>query len=72
MNIRINLIKFRRTREKGKNTINYFAKQLDVTRQHYSNIENGLVNPSYGLMEKFSKVFDGEYEDIWELFKKEE
>ena len=29
MNIRINLIKFRKTREKGKRRITYFAKQLE-------------------------------------------
>lgn len=71
MNIRINLIKFRKTRGKGKNTITYFAEQLEVTRQHYSNIENGLVDPSFKFMQRFTKVFEGEYQDIWELFKKE-
>lgn len=71
MNIRINLIKFRKTREKGKNTITYFAEQLGVTRQHYSNIENGLVDPSFKFMQRFAKVFEDEYQDIWELFKKE-
>lgn len=70
MNIRINLIKFRKTRGKGRNTINYFAEQLGVTRQHYSNIENGLVDPSFKFMQRFSKVFEDEYQDIWELFKK--
>lgn len=72
MNIRINLIKFRKTRKKGEDTIKYFAEQLGVTRQHYSNIENGLVNPSFKMIEKFSKVFNGQYQDIWELFKKED
>lgn len=72
MNIRINLIKFRKTREKGKRSITYFAKQLEITRQHYSDIEKGNSNPSFGLMERFAKVFDGQYKDIWELFKKED
>lgn len=71
MNIRINLIKFRKTREKGKRSINYFAEQLGITRQHYSDIEKGISNPSFKLMEKFAKVFEGEYQDVWELFKKE-
>lgn len=70
MSIRINLIKFRKTREKGKTSITYFAEQLGITRQHYANIENGLSDPSFGLMKRFSEVF--EYDDIWELFKKGE
>ena len=72
MNIRINLIKFRKTREKGKRSIKYFADVLGVTRQHYANLENGLSDPSYGLILKFEKVFLGQYQDIWELFKKGE
>ena len=70
MSIRINLIKFRKTREKGKTSQTYFANVLGITRQHYSNIENGLSDPSFGLMEKFDETFGNEYEDIWELFKK--
>lgn len=72
MNIRINLIKFRKTREAGKRSIVYFANALEITRQHYANIENGLSDPSFGLMQKFEKAFKGQYEDIWELFKKSE
>lgn len=71
MNIRINLIKFRKTRAKGKRSITYFAEKLGITRQHYSDIEKGMSNPSFKLMERFEKVFEGEYQDIWELFKKE-
>ena len=72
MSIRINLIKFRKTRETGKRSIVYFANALDITRQHYANIENGLSDPSFGLMQKFEVAFKGQYEDIWELFKKSE
>lgn len=72
MNIRFNLIKFRKTREKGKRSKTYFSKALNITRQHYSNIENGLSNPSYDLMIRFGEVFKDQYEDIWELFKKVE
>lgn len=68
MHIRINLIKFRKTREKGKRSKVYFANKLEITRQHYADIENGLSNPSYGLIKKFGKAFEGEYEDLWELF----
>ena len=72
MNIRVNLIKFRKTREAGKRSIVYFAKELEITRQHYSKIENGISDPSFGLMKRFEEVFKGQYEDIWELFKKSE
>jgi len=70
--IRINLIKFRKTREKGKRSIIYFADVLGITRQHYADIENGVSNPSFGLMKKFGKEFEGQYEDLWELFNNEE
>ena len=70
--MRANLIIFRKTREKGKRSQTYFAKVLNVSRQHYANLENGLSDPSFGLMEKFEEVFKNQYEDIWELFKKAE
>jgi transcriptional regulator with XRE-family HTH domain len=73
--MRFTLIKFRRTREKGKRSIKYFAEQLDITRQHYSDIESGKSNPSFGLMERFYEVFEdeliGPYSDMWLLWKKE-
>ena len=72
MNLRINLIKFRKTREAGKRSITYFADVLGITRQHYTDIENGKSNPSFGLMQRFEEVFKNQYEDIWELFKKSE
>ena len=68
MSIRFNLIKFRKTREKGKKSKTYFAEALGITRQHYADIENGVSNPSFGLMKKFGKEFEGQYEDLWELF----
>ena len=68
MSIRSNLIIFRKTREKGKRSQTYFAKKLNISRQQYINIENGKSNPSFGLMQKFGKVFEGEYDDLWELF----
>ncbi len=46
------------------------AEKLDITYVHYSNIESGKADPSFGLLEKFEKEFEGKYEDIWELFKK--
>ena len=68
MPIRINLIKFRKTREKGKRSKTYFANVLGITRQHYANIEKGLSNPSFELMKKFGEKFEDEYDDLWELF----
>lgn len=67
--MRFNLIKFRKTREKGKNSMKYFAEQLEITRQHYADLENGVSNPSFGLMVKFEKVFGEQFEDMWELWK---
>lgn len=70
--MRLNLIKFRKTREKGKRTQTYFSKVLGITRQHYINLENGFADPSFGLMERFEVAFKDQYEDMWELFKKSE
>ena len=69
MNIRFNLMKFRKTREKGRRSKTYFAKQLEITRQHYADLENGVSNPSFGLMIKFEKIFGDEFEDLWDLWK---
>lgn len=69
MNIRFNLMKFRKTREKGRRSKTYFAEQLEITRQHYADLENGVSNPSFGLMIKFEKVFGNEFEDLWDLWK---
>lgn len=67
--MRFNLIKFRKTREKGKNSMKYFAEQLEITRQHYADLENGVSNPSFALMIKFEKVFGDQFDDMWELWK---
>lgn len=67
--MRFNLIKFRKTREKGKNSMKYFAEQLEITRQHYADLENGVSNPSFGLMVKFEKMFGDQFEDMWDLWK---
>lgn len=44
------------------------ADKLGIAKITYVNIERGVHNPSFGLLEKFAEVF--EYDDIWELFKK--
>ena len=85
--MRFELVKLRKTleptpeemktrKESVRNTKGLFqeemANRLDITRQHYSNLENGLTNPSFELMVKFGEVFKGEYEDMWELWKNEQ
>lgn len=47
------------------------AEKLEIGRVHYSNIENGKADPTYGFILKFEKTFKDQYEDVWELFKKE-
>ncbi len=52
-----------------------FAEQLDISRQHYSNIENGKVNPTFGTITKLENILVNvgyEIEDIWSLFKIED
>ena len=51
------------------------AEQLGVSRVHYSNIENGKNDPTFGFIERLEKLCTGKgivVEDIWELFKKAE
>lgn len=67
--MRFNLINFRITREKGKRSKTYFAEKLEITRQHYADLESGISNPSFGLMVKFEKEFGNQFEDMWELWK---
>ena len=48
------------------------AELLEISRQHYSNIENGKVDPTFGIITRLEKVLDNagyEIEDIWNLFK---
>lgn len=66
---RINLKKFRISLDlKSKE----MAELLGLNASYYSNIENGRVDPSYETAEKFGIIFKGQYNDFWELFKKEE
>lgn len=46
------------------------AEKLGVSRVHYSNIENGKVDPTFGFLEKFELLFRDYCYDIWEIFKK--
>ena len=47
------------------------AEILNVDATYYSNIENGRVNPSFDVAQRFGDIFRGKYDDYWELFKKE-
>lgn len=52
-----------------------FAELLEISKQHYSNIENGKVDPTFGIISRLERVLDNaDYgiEDIWNLFKKGE
>lgn len=44
------------------------ADKLHISKSHYISIENGVYDPSFKVLERFSEAF--EYDDIWELFKK--
>lgn len=66
--MRFNLFLFRK---KKKLTQKDMANKLEVSRPHYCDIENGEADPKFSLMEKFEEAFKDEYDDIWELFKKE-
>lgn len=46
------------------------AKALGVTSSHYSNIERGIVDPSYELLMRFRAQYP--ITDILWLFEKEE
>lgn len=49
-----------------------FAELLGISRQHYSNIENGKVDPTFGLMLKLEEILNSKkyvLDDIWNLFK---
>ena len=43
------------------------VKKLDISSGYYSNLEKGIVNPSFSLLVKFEDIF--EIDDILELFK---
>lgn len=52
-----------------------FAELLEISKQHYSNIENGKVDPTFKIILKLEKMLENKgyvINDIWELFKKSE
>lgn len=46
------------------------AKMIGITSSHYSNIERGIVDPSYEVLMKFRDTFI--VKDVLDLFEKEE
>lgn len=66
---RLNLKKFRISLDlKSKQ----MADIMKLSKQHYSNIENGKKDPTYEFMEEFEKTFNVDVRDVWWLFKKSE
>ena len=65
--MRFNLYKFRK--KNLKLSQENMAKQLEISRPHYSDIENGKVSPSIDFAYKIQEVFG--VDDVMELLKKE-
>lgn len=65
--MRFNLYKFRK--RDLKLSQENMAKQLGISRPHYSDIENGKVSPSIDFAYKIQEVFG--VDDVMELLKKE-
>lgn len=52
-----------------------FAELLEISKQHYSNIENGKVNPTFEIITRLETILNDKgyvVEDVWKLFKKGE
>ena len=65
--MRFNLYKFRK--RDLKLSQENMAKQLGISRPHYSDIENGKVSPSIDFAYKIQEVFG--VDDVMDLLKKE-
>ena len=65
---RLNLKFFR---EKQKLTQAEMANKLGISKSYYVSIELGNAEPSFRVAEAIDKSFHGEYDDIFELLKKE-
>lgn len=48
------------------------AQRLGLSKNHYSNIECGIFDPSYKVMQRFREEFPAKNIDVWDVFKKEE
>lgn len=64
---RYNLKNFR---QKHDLTQSEMAEKLGISKSYYVHIELGHVDPSFRVATKIGEVFDGEYDDIFELLKK--
>ena len=64
--MRFNLIKFRKKKKLSQETM---ASLLEISRPHYSDIENGKTSPSIDFAYKLQEMF--EVDDVMELLKKE-
>lgn len=51
------------------------AENLGISKKHYQNIESGVYNPSYAVIDKFAQyveswsVRNGRSVDVWRLFE---
>ena len=63
---RLNLLLFRK--KKGLNQ-QQMADILEITRQHYNRLENGVGEPSVQLLDRFAIKFT-EIDDMWKLWEK--
>lgn len=45
------------------------AAKTCISPSHYSNIENGVKNPTYEYMKDFEEIFNIDEKDMWGLFK---
>ena len=64
--MRLNLYKFRRNKKLSQKNM---AAQLEISRPHYSSIENGKASPSIDFAYKIQEVFN--VDDVLELLKDE-
>lgn len=66
---RLNLVLFRMKHNMKQHEM---ASRLGLSKGHYSNIELGIFDPSYKVMQRFRKEFADEKIDVWDVFTKEE
>lgn len=66
---RLNLILFRMKHGLKQREM---AERLKVSKNHYSNIECGIFDPSYKVMQRFREEFPAKNIDVWDVFAKEE
>lgn len=59
-------------RQKAGLTQEEMAGRIGVSLPHYKNIERGVFDPSYEVMENFAREFPRYKNRIWQVFQKED